>query len=1243
MNWNIKPWFVNLLKSTINKLEEKKAVIPVVFDDLSPINNVEKMESYDQALSWAVANQRVKNIAVTGPYGSGKSSLLKTFEKIHSEYNFLFVSLASFQDDIKDAEAGARPLVSEITREEMHRLIELSILQQMFYRVKIASIPDSRFNRIKNLSNRRIVELSIFSAALFLSVVLLFFPSFMNRFSWWPTWGGKHKDLITYLAILMALPALYKIQIYVLRLLNTSRFNKINLSKGEVEFDEKSESSVLNKHLDEILYFFEVTNFDVVVFEDLDRFNDPEIFTKLREINILLNQSLQIGRHIVFIYAIKDDMFKDKTRTKFFDFILPVIPVINYSNSYEKMVNKFSNPDLKLTVTDKFINAVTLYIDDMRALKNIFNEFMLYKENLKGIIIVEDKLLAVIVYKNIFPSDFAELHENKGIISKVFGKKPLLISELIAQKEKMINENIVRMAEFKQPLAENVKELRAIYLLEFQRLAPQATGLVLSSVNKTFSQVQISDNDFDAFSQMENIQNILYVNNRNGYGGMTQSQAPSGISFKTVETNVNPQLTYHDRYALLEGQSIMEVDKLVQANEDLKADIAKLKSSSLKEILAANPSEIEIFDDDFKSKKLLVYLVREGYIDETYPSLVSYFYEGSLSFKDMSFILNIRNRETLAFNYHLDNVTNIINRLDIEDYGRSQTLNIQLVDFLLNAQTNYKDQLNTLYKMLSDQSSVSIKFIDFVAEHSTQKGTFFKGLFKAWPSIWDDISDKLSFAPVIKNQYLMLILEHADGADLKQINKSKALEKYVKALPGFLNWFKTAEEIKKVKEFIKQFTIKFYKLAVPEHGDELFDFIIEGRFYMLTEDMIRLIIEQKGTGESNVEDLIKTANYTAIQLSGFEPLKSYVADNLSDYLETITLLLSDNTKDTETEVVKLLNIEALNEEIKNRLIVKEDSLITDIKSVPDVLWTQLLTANKIVINWRNLIFYYANKGMDEPLVNYLNQKTVYAVLSQNKSNIDKSIDDKIHQQFTKAYLLENGISDETYKEIAKSANYYYPEGLSVENLSVAKVRALIEQRILRLVKNTFDLVKAHFSALMGLLVEKNIEDYFKATGEYLLEANDFIYLLKSINLLKAFKSSLLPQITNEMLNTNAELSNLFAKQILEDSPTFVFSSSTLQILMQHGNLLTRKLLFDKYFNTFSKEELAVALTGLGNDYLLIKSGGGQIELEGEELNISIAMKLKHAGLIKDYKVKKNELKIINLSSAVNDEDANQPQ
>ena len=59
--------------------------------------------------------------------------------------------------------------------------------------------------------------------------------------------------------------------------------------------------------------------YDVVFFEDLDRLNNAEIFVKLRELNILLNNDEAIKKPVKFVYAVRDDIFSDKDRTKFFE------------------------------------------------------------------------------------------------------------------------------------------------------------------------------------------------------------------------------------------------------------------------------------------------------------------------------------------------------------------------------------------------------------------------------------------------------------------------------------------------------------------------------------------------------------------------------------------------------------------------------------------------------------------------------------------------------------------------------------------------------------------------------------------------------------------------------------------------------------------------------------------------------------------------------------------------------------
>ena len=112
-------------------------------------------------LSAAIDHKDVRNIAVTGPYGSGKSSILKTLmEDFNENRQYLSISLATLKSGLKDKEDNKENSEQKPTNtpgpavdaskenEELNRKIEYSIVQQLIYRESTDDLPNSRIKKI---------------------------------------------------------------------------------------------------------------------------------------------------------------------------------------------------------------------------------------------------------------------------------------------------------------------------------------------------------------------------------------------------------------------------------------------------------------------------------------------------------------------------------------------------------------------------------------------------------------------------------------------------------------------------------------------------------------------------------------------------------------------------------------------------------------------------------------------------------------------------------------------------------------------------------------------------------------------------------------------------------------------------------------------------------------------------------------------------------------------------------------
>lgn len=164
-----------------------------------------------------------------------------------------------------------------------------------------------------------------------------------------------------------------------------------------------------------------------------------------------------------FFYLLRDDIFDSKDRTKFFDYIIPVVPVVDSSNSYDQFISQLKSAGTFEKFDKSFLQGLSLYIDDMRLLKNIYNEFIIYYNRLNITELDCNKMLAIIAYKNLFPRDFADLQLNQGFVCTLFSKKDKFVENEVSEIKREIEEIRSKISSYKAEHLISMRELNVVF------------------------------------------------------------------------------------------------------------------------------------------------------------------------------------------------------------------------------------------------------------------------------------------------------------------------------------------------------------------------------------------------------------------------------------------------------------------------------------------------------------------------------------------------------------------------------------------------------------------------------------------------------------------------------------------------------------------------------------------------------------------------------------------------------------
>ena len=340
----------------------------------------------------ALKDPRITNIAITAPYDTGKTSFLKSFftnkevKVLNSEEddfigrntlikeartqikedktNFKFISLPNFFEEVKD-------------KKESEIELEKDIIGQLLFNSDPWKYPDSKINRLKVYPRESIIKIYIV-LILFIGLVILSNDSVAvgNYFSSNGVLNGVLKVITGLFGIVLGF-FLFSFVIHSVSKVAWSistKFAGTELGAKIEHADSKDNKDLFLLYGDELRYYIYKKKLKYIIFEDLDRYNNPLIFQRLRE----LNRNLNIGeRKLVFIYTLKDSIFSKENesvndsdkksvntnnkqkvdpddkkivnspqlKTKFFDYIISLMPnssIQNTRKDFEYEINQYN-------------------------------------------------------------------------------------------------------------------------------------------------------------------------------------------------------------------------------------------------------------------------------------------------------------------------------------------------------------------------------------------------------------------------------------------------------------------------------------------------------------------------------------------------------------------------------------------------------------------------------------------------------------------------------------------------------------------------------------------------------------------------------------------------------------------------------------------------------------------------------------------------------------------------------------
>ncbi|MBK1997260.1 hypothetical protein JI640_15265 [Listeria ivanovii subsp. londoniensis] len=690
-----------------------------------------------------------------------------------------------------------------------------------------------------------------------------------------------------------------------------------------------------------------------------------------------------------------------------------------------------------------------------------------------------------------------------------------------------------------------------------------------------------------------------------------------------LRTSILNRPTFKARKNIIQKKDSNKMSELESEMDAISKDLDNISSYRLEQLITNEDFSEVVTPKEYKDIKesnyylLLVFLIKNGYINETYTEYMTYFYDNSITLEDKLFLRSITDERPLDWFYSLNRILPVIDRMEEYDFSKKEALNADLLNFMLTDYSKYECNLRRMILSLKEERNNEFFRRVFEKNQKEEKIKENKIFLKIMLGEWNGFLETLLYS---NNKINDLILQMAldnfeESTILNQNNTYNELSNYLNTSTRFLPNIQSHS--KQTIDNLKALKVKFATVDFELTESKLAKSIYEEALYELNLGNIKSILSCFYNGYSAEE--FKHENYTLIKNKQTSFLLDYINHHINTYVVEYIKISEDSIRDSEDNVIELLN-NKIEDNVKSDYICNLETKISKITSISDTsIWKILIEKDVVISSGDNVVEYYHfndNKWSGE-LVEFVNR-------SINNIQINLTA---VNEKFKKIGLFTNTIkmfdlNDDKYITLLDSMKRSYTEDLiGVDNFQLndvpqEKIVRLIDKQIINMSEGCLNDIREYYPNEINRFIKQDLNSYLELSQNQeiynedeilsLLDAASDLELSQQKDIVNAirhsvsineknYSSDLIEFILKEKFSTSdlsfiiskykdysENIQNIIASRCIEHLDEVLTSKinipKELLVFIIKSNQFSvgkRQRLFSQCIESFSKEEIVI--------------------------------------------------------------------